>query len=198
MDSSGPDVPASKSSLKTTSSHDDKHFLSCIYDMLKEPARFIFTHLPDDGHWQLLARQVAREEYAGLLVVREAFFDLHLRLKSCYKSMIYNTNHEFCMSLIYPEDGCLRFKCELQVDDNSITAKRLRTYQFLENVLSKNSVNVRLRFPSKGHFVLNVFAMEEDKRWRNLLTTRIINEAEDTKEANPENPRDEWGPDVDV
>ncbi|XP_052241262.1 uncharacterized protein LOC127851497 [Dreissena polymorpha] len=112
--------------------------------------------------------------------------------------MIYNTNPEFCMSLIYPGGRYLKFKCELQADDNSITAKRLRMYHFLENVLSTNSVNIRLRFPSKGHFVLNVFATEENNGWRNVLTTRIINEAEDTQEAYPENPRDEWGPGVDA
>ncbi|KAH3735030.1 hypothetical protein DPMN_041490 [Dreissena polymorpha] len=192
------DVPVSILSPKTSSSHDDKYFLSCVHDMFKDHERCIFTHLPDDEHWQLLARQVLREEYPGLPVVREAFFDLDLKLKSCYKSTIYNTNPELNMSLIYPEGGCLKFKCELQVDDNSITAKRLRTYQFLENVLIKNSVNIRLRFPNKGHFTLNVFAMEENKRWRNVFTTRIINKAENTQEVYPENPRDEWGPGIDA
>lgn len=192
------DVTTSKSSPNPSASNVEIDLLSFVQDMFKEPERFIFTHLPDDEHWQLLAREISREEYADLPVVRDAFFDLDLKLKGCYKSTIYNTNPEFCMSLIYQDGSNLQFKCELQNDDKSVSARQLRTYQFLENVLSENSVNIRLRFPIKGHYVLNVFAMEEvDKRWLNVFTTRLINEAEDMREAFPDNPRDEWGPGVD-
>ena len=48
--------------------------------LFMEPGQFIYTHLPSDPKWQLLARPLAPEQFADLPYLRGLFFDHGMRL----------------------------------------------------------------------------------------------------------------------
>lgn len=179
---------------------DGKTLFTCAQQTVQDPERFIFSHFPDDQHWQLLARPVTKDELTDLAFVRPAFFDLNMCLVNLVKSVFVTKDTEIMLYVSFPEDVQPKFKCTLRPCDKSLSEARARTYVFLETLMSEQRLQMRLRFPKTGPYILDVFvATDKDPgTWSNLLTTRLVYEGSEKGEAFPDNPREEWGPGLDT
>lgn len=177
---------------------DEKEIFKTVRQMLQNPEQFIFSHFPDEEHWQLLARPVTQEELTKLAVVRPSFFDLGMNFVNQAKSVIITDSTEVTISLAFPEDVLPKFKCKICICDKSISDVRMRTYVFLETLLLEHLVKVRVRFPKKGQYIITMYVKTEGYEWEELIKTRLIFEGSEVGKPFPDNPREEWGPGFDT
>ncbi|XP_052785033.1 uncharacterized protein LOC128220606 [Mya arenaria] len=186
-----------KANSKMKRDHADTDPFEVVQKVFQDPERFIFTHFPDEDYWQLLARPVSRSELTELCLLRRLFFDLDMELLNYSKSVLVLKQPEITISLSFPVDERLQFKCRLLPHDNSISAARMKTYVFVETLLNETKVNIRIRFPKKCSYICDLFVAKDDCVWEGLMTTRIVYENSATIDPFPANPREEWGPGLD-
>ena len=179
---------------------DDKgrNLYNHVEQMFQDPEDFIFTHYPDDEHWQLLARPVTQTEISDLAVLRSGFFTFDMTILNSPKSVIVVKTPETLISLAFKEENMLQFKCKFRPCDNSLSLVRARTYVFLETIMEQHKVNVRVRFPKKGSYLLDIIGYSEEHMWQNVISYKLVYEGEIFSKPFPANQREEWGPGMDT
>ena len=135
---------------------EDFDVLGGVRRIFCDPEHFIFSHFPDDEHWQLLARPVSREELPDLAHVSPLFFRLNLQLLNLSRACKVVQDSETEISLLLPENAVLQFNYTFEQSDTSVDASQLRECVFLESVFAENKVNLRVRFPQKGTYSLDL------------------------------------------
>lgn len=56
------------------------------------PAQLIFSHFPEIPTWQLIEKQLTRDEFEGLVTVKPTFFKYNLQLLSHLDAVISSTD----------------------------------------------------------------------------------------------------------
>lgn len=166
--------------------------------IFQDPEEFIFTHFPDEEHWQLLARPVTKDELTEMAVLKPGFFAFEMTVINCPKSVLVVNSAETLISLAFLEGKLLQFKCKLQLCDKSMSLARSRRYVFLETLLKDRLVNIRVRFPSKGSYILHLFGSYDDENWQSVISYRLVNQGQAVLDPFPDSPREEWGPGLDT
>ncbi|MDM8546179.1 transglutaminase domain-containing protein [Candidatus Venteria ishoeyi] len=127
---------------------------------LASPKEFIYTHFPENSHWQLLEKKLTFEEYTNLVYLRPAFFDNNLLLNSHYKYLI-KTNDELTIILSAPDDVSLLAELEQygkKLNKSFITIKKHGEKRYIQ-----------ARLPYFGDYILRLFAKRyqdtENYKW---------------------------------
>ena len=176
----------------------EKKTYESVQHMLQDPEQFIFSHYPDEEHWQLLARPINRDELTDLAVVRPSFFHLGMNLVNHAKSVIVTDVTEVKSSIAFPEEVIPQFKCKLCICDKSMSEVRTRTYVFLETLLHEQCVKLRIHFPKRGSYNLDISVATQNSDWNKLISCRLVYEGTEAGIPFPDNPREEWGPGLDT
>lgn len=172
----------------------DKDLFQNVEKMFQDPEDFIYSHYPDEEHWQLLARPVTKEELDQLAVLHSGFFSFEMTLINCPRSVMVIKTPEAVISLAFHEDKMLQFKCKLRDCDDTLSLTCARTYVFLETNLKNHLVNARVRFPKKGSYILEILGSPDDCSWQSIVSYKLVYEGKVNLNPFPSNPREEWGP----
>ena len=170
---------------------------------LTNPEEFIYSHLPRDNAWQLLARPVTFQEFVDMAYLKPTFFNLDLRPLEQKKCVLYALEGEIEIKIGTPQNKSVEFRYQLWMSDaQKIGNVKLERYCIMEQ--KDNTLICKIRFPVAGKFKHVLFGRSEDTE--NDASTYfelcafIIHcdkPAEDAK-ALPENTRQEWGPGRDL
>ena len=175
----------------------------------REPEEFIFSHFPDADYWQLLARPVSRDELTDLAVLGEGYFSLRIKLLNHDRSVVLVENESVVISLGFPENAQRQFMCKLYfckdtslesetvtIDGNQVS---LRQYVFLETNLEKCRVNILIRFPRTGSYMLNIYGDGGSvSETLHICSYRLVYSNPKCSSPFPQINREEWGPGLDA
>ena len=100
----------------------------CTTYLFMEPENFVYTHLPKEPRWQLLASPLAAEQFGDLPFLRGVFFDRGLRLgnklsrvtragESVQFSIRFSLEVEMMAKLLAPDDHALPRRTLVQRED---------------------------------------------------------------------------------
>ncbi|KAL4236332.1 hypothetical protein ACF0H5_004719 [Mactra antiquata] len=175
----------------------NKEFVSkCVEGVFQVPSQFIFSNYPDEEIWQLLARPVLEEELPDMAHIYHGFFKYNMELLTHVKYNIEASENEILISIRFASSEFLQFKCSYSISDNSLTSSETRKYVFMETVLFEHKVYMRVRFPKRGIYYLDLFGSTSDSDWLGIVSYRLIYEGGDEIKPFPDNPREEWGPGI--
>ena len=174
---------------------------------LPNPEEFIYTHLPNDDKWQLLARPVTVQEFQEMVYLKPPFFDLNLRLLDHRRCIQYASDGEIEIQVGLPQKK-RRFLYQLWIstagkDDQSNMLSEVGLDRFVFMEYDEDFVNFRVVFPIAGKFKLELFSRADtcdDFNAYDLVCSYIIfcdDPKQDCKPM-PENTRREWGPGPDM
>ena len=174
---------------------------------LPNPEEFIYSHLPKDDKWQLLARPVTLREFQEMVHLKPPFFDLDLRVLDHRRCIQYASDGEIEIQVGLPEKK-RRFLYQLWIStagkgdqSNKLGEVGLDRFVFMEH--NEDSVNFRVVFPIAGKFKLQLFSRADtydDINTYSMVCNYIIfcdDPKQDCKPM-PENTRSEWGPGPDM
>lgn len=170
---------------------------------LTNPEEFIYSHLPRDNAWQLLARPVTFQEFVDMAYLKPTFFNLDLRPLDQKKCVLYAPEGEIEIKIGTPQNKSVEFRYQLWMSDaQKIGNVKLERYCIMEQ--KDNTLICKIRFPVAGKFKHVLFGRSEDTEvdastYFELCAFIILCDkpAEDAK-ALPENTRQEWGPGRDL
>lgn len=123
------------------------------YYFLTSPEKFIFDHLPEDPHWQLLDEPISKEEFEDLVCLEPAFFDLGIRLGN-QENVSIISNGKANITLYPPEDVSLIAELEMPAD-LALSRKIHGSPTFISR--SKEQCSIELLPPFPGEYILRVF-----------------------------------------
>lgn len=114
---------------------------------------FIYSHFPENEKWQLREIPLAREEFDSLPEVSTALFKNDIELISHKSNPIYTHN---------------RLNITLKAPKNIVAVANLKSanselkdnYTLVQNY--NGYINVNTAFPSKGNYILDIFAKPKD------------------------------------
>ena len=174
---------------------------------LPNPEEFIYTHLPKDDKWQLLARPVTLREFQEMVHLKRRFFDLDLKVLDHRRCIQYASDGEIEIQVGVPEKK-RRFLYQLWIStagkgdqSNKLGEVGLDRFVFME--YNEDFVNFRVVFPIAGKFKLQLFSRADtydDINTYSMVCNYIIfcdDPKQDCKPM-PENTRREWGPGPDM
>ncbi|XP_068715927.1 uncharacterized protein [Montipora foliosa] len=170
---------------------------------LTNPEEFIYSHLPRDNAWQLLARPVTLQEFIDMAYLKPPFFNLDLRPLEQKQCVLYAPEGEIEIKIGTSHNKSVEFRYQLWMSDaRKIGNVKLERYCIMEQ--KDNTLICKIRFPVAGKFKHVLFGRSEDTEVDAstyfMLCAFIIHcnkPAEDAK-ALPENTRQEWGPGRDL
>ena len=178
----------------------------CIYEcddyyFLTDPELLIYTHLPVDEKWQLLARPVTLGEFTEMAFLKDQFFNLNLELLNQRRCVINTTTAEVDIKLKVPTNTKFTFYYKLwmqkkEKDHESLT--RCCRMQQLDGILE-----CILYFPFKGKYKFELYGGTstnskyiEETVPLDLLCVYVINSTGAVADLAklPQNKHQEWGP----
>lgn len=182
-----------QSALNYLYEHDEFYFLT-------DPEKFIYSHIPDEEKWQLLARPVLVEEMEDMAYLKGKFFELQMKPESHDMCCINCGNGITELKFIY-EDYVLPsvvyhfYKAADNTESFHISPEG---YVFLENLTIQRIIHVKIDFPAKGKYKLELYgrdAFDECEAYETMCVYVFNCEmAHDGAKLNPANDRCEWGP----
>ena len=188
--------------LVTAYVRDDFYFLP-------NPEQLIYTHLPNDDRWQLLARPVTLREFQEMVRLEPPFFNLGLRVLDHRRCIQYASDGEIEIQVGLPKNKKKRrlfYQLWISTagkDDQSNKLGEVVLDRFVFMEYNEDFVNFRVVFPIAGKFKLQVFSRanicEEPTIYKLVCT--YITFCDDPKQdckPMPENTRREWGPGPDM
>jgi hypothetical protein len=113
----------------------------------------IFTHLPEDPAWQLLARPIPLETFERQPYVKSPFFKYGLKLKS-HRLGLIDIQHS--LALVFSSPPGVRLSAQI-IRDQRVWNESLT---FIQRRPGEQVVNAV--FPSPGTYTLRLFAKEKD------------------------------------
>ncbi len=119
---------------------------------LTPPEEFAYDHFPDDPRWQLLPRPISQAEYLDRVHVKPPFFELGLRLVS-HRSVRIETGGELEVRIGAPRETVVTaalYQAGRQLPKH---------YTFTQR---EGEFVVRAAFPSRGSYLLRVFARRRE------------------------------------
>jgi hypothetical protein len=117
--------------------------------LFPDPAWLVYTHLPADAGWQLLAQPISTDEFDDLPYLTAEFFRLGLTLKGSPR-LVNETKGAFRLQLAVPDD--VSVFCQL------LTSDGWKTGRPLDGVHKDGSILFSINPPSAGNWVAAVFA----------------------------------------
>lgn len=181
--------------------HDETYFLT-------SPEVLVYSHLPDDERWQLLARPVTRQEFVSMAHLSGHFFRYGLRLASHRQCEVWAKNGEVTIKLGLPSGAKYKFAYRLWVstrDKRKMAMYKdtaLKRYVFMYH--ANGLLQCKIQFPVHGKFKLELSCLDRAttpaEQHYTLVCAYIINVYQAKKDVKPlpENNRDEWGPGCDL
>lgn len=169
-----------------------------VKQAFQDPEQFIFAHFPDEEHWQLLARPVSKKELTELAMVRPTFFELGMALINQAKSIVITDSTEVTLSVSFPQEVIPKFTCRFCSCDKTLSDTRMRTYVFMETLLTEQRVKLRIRFPKLGSYLLTLHVLTENSDLTKIMTIRFVYEGKEVGSPYPDNSKEEWGPGLDT
>ncbi len=132
---------------------------------LTPPEQFIYSHIPDDSRWQLLAPPVTRATFEQWPKLKSAFFKYRLHLDS-HQCDHLTTNDSVKITLTADAPT------ELLAQLNSAERELPREYCFTQREGDRYAVKVR--FPAPGNYQLMIFARDAADRRNGNFNDVII------------------------
>ena len=77
------------------------------------PEHFIYSHMPTEDRWQLLARRVTVDEFRELASLKPAFFRRRLGVVDCPRCVIEDAAGQATVTIGQPVDARYTFRCRL-------------------------------------------------------------------------------------
>lgn len=177
------------------SDYDETYFLS-------SPEEFIYSHLPEDDKWQLLARPVSREEFIKMARLTSDFFRYGFQLESHRQCVLSAASGSISIKLRVPKNANYKFKYEMMMTTtgNAMVATHndidLNRYVFME--CRDSSVYFDIQFPISGKFqlIFKCLDMAKSEYAFSPVCTYIINATQVRKDVKslPKIDRCLWGP----
>ena len=175
----------------------------------RDPEEFIFNHFPDTDYWQLLARQVSKNEFTDMAVLGDGFFKLKMKLINQEKSTVKIDRESVLISLGFPDKSQVQFEytlhfCKDGSSESEITAidgrkVSLNRFVFLETNLETAQVNIRVQFPQTGSYIFNIHGNSEiTQETLHICSYRLVYSNPKCSNPLPYSSRQEWGPSVDA
>ena len=175
----------------------------------RDPEEFIFSYFPDTDYWQLLARQVSKNEFADMAVLGDGFFKLKVKLINQEKSPVKIDRESVLISLGFPDKSHIQFEYGLNVykdgsSESEITAfdgkkVSLNRFVFLETNLETAQVNIRVQFPQTGSYIFSLHGHSETvPETLHICSYRLVYINPKCSNPLPYSSRQEWGPGVDA
>ncbi|XP_053398594.1 uncharacterized protein LOC123558094 isoform X2 [Mercenaria mercenaria] len=169
-----------------------------------DPDKFVFTHYPDEIHWQLLESPITLKEFEEHVYIKERFYELDMKLSpdSHDKCVITSKDGEIELVFSLPTEHSknLRFKYRLYHEQKN-TAFELDTLldRFVMFEHTANVLRYTLRFPIEGKFKMDIYGLNiTESDMFDLVCTYIIQCNEAKKNCLPllDVPPIGWGPGV--
>ena len=175
----------------------------------QDPEEFIFSHFPDTEYWQLLARPVTKNEFTDMAVLGDGFFKLHMSLLSQNKSVVVVETESVSIQLGFPGSVNRQFMCDLfYCNDTSLESETvicegkkvaLRQFVFLETIMEKSRVNINVRFPHIGSYILCIYGNGGTVSESSYICSyRLVYSNAKCSSPLPVINRQEWGPGLDA
>ena len=153
----------------------DDHFF------LTDPAKFIYTHFPDEPQWQLLETPISKDAFCNMPVMTPHFYMLGLDLVSD-RSYEIQSDGETDITIQYPTDGPpFHFTFSVhpanRMEDKEATI--LNKYGMFET--NSGRVSFRIRLPDIGPFIFFIYAKmdtpeKKDSMFAQVCEYKIIQE----------------------
>ena len=120
-----------------------------------DPAKFLYTHFPEDPQWQLVNKPKNFSEFSEMPYLTDRFFALGLDLITP-PARIYNATDKFRLEIKVPDD--IVFMANLyDMQENRFENRTLAQRSGSEGV-------VDILFPAPGTFHLTMFAKHKDQK----------------------------------
>ncbi|CAH1802903.1 unnamed protein product [Owenia fusiformis] len=171
-----------------------------------DPEEFIYSHLPDDSTWQLLARPVAKREFEEMAFLQPDFFQLGMTIRSHPRCVLYANDGEISIKLGMDRNLKRKFKYRLCISTDGIYSEEFGEYKLDRFVFMQCldlTFKCNISFPGAGEYKLDIFGNECDSGIDDdfkPLCTYVIHNEEPSKNCDPYpvNNRIEWGPGMDT
>lgn len=174
--------------------YDESYFLT-------NPEQFVYSHLPKDQKWQLLARPVSLEEFGQMANLESHFFEYQLRLKSHRRCVVSAPDGFIKIELEISPSSVYEFTYRVWIskkkNENASICRGKKLNQFVFLQVHDGTMSCSIEFPASGKFKLELFC--SDKAVYDTyfpICTYVINveRAKKNARAYPENSRPQWGP----
>ncbi|CAD5124780.1 DgyrCDS13043 [Dimorphilus gyrociliatus] len=153
-----------KAEYKTYYNYNDYYFLT-------NPEELIYTHLPDNPKFQLLARKVTFNEFEEMVCLRQPFFDAGLTIISHPKRIIETSDPKLEIFIGTNSDIPVSFRHQICLLNDSNSGENstikaepnvdLQSYVTLFQDRLRFRVVIRLRLPKSGIYKLAIFLRNE-------------------------------------
>lgn len=185
-----------KTEYKTYYHYNDYYFLT-------NPEELIYTHLPDDPKFQLLARKVTFDEFEQMVCLRQPFFDAGLTIISHPRRIIETSDPKIEIFIGTNSDIPVSFRhqiCllnDIKPDENTEPSRQkkeesnidLQSYVTLFQDRLRFRGVIRLRLPKSGTYKLAIFLRIENEEvfQRNVYKNACEYEIHFTRKTNDVN-----------
>jgi len=121
----------------------DEHYF------LTPPEQLIYDHLPEDPRWQLVPAPISRNEFIHRPIVKPAFFEYDLKLKSHTLHPI-DTDGELLLTIEAPND--INITATIHHADTQLDTRHTFTQP------TEDGYEIHVTFPHPGDYILRVHA----------------------------------------
>ena len=183
-----------------------EHYMYDEAYFLTSPEEFIFTHLPGDTKWQLLARPVSKDEFMKLAYLKGEFFKYGLRINSHRQCIVSAKDGKITFEFSLPIAAQYKFSYRLWISTKDKQRMQthnktdLKRYVFME--YPKGLMRCSIDFPVKARYKLDIACMDVklSETTYKFVCTYIIEVDQVNKDVKPlpDNIREEWGPGPDL
>ena len=126
------------------------------------PQEFIYTHFPEKSKWQLLSARYTRSQFDNLPTVSSDLFKNKIKLIS-HQSEKISVDNRLTLTLEAPKNIVAAAALRRPSENNNVKAKKrsfITNYTLVQRQ-GKNII-VKVAFPEKGKYQLDIFAKPED------------------------------------
>jgi transglutaminase/protease-like cytokinesis protein 3 len=124
------------------------------------PQEFIYSHFPENPHWQLLDVAYSRSQFDNLPEVSADLFKHEIKLISNRSKQIY-VDHRLAVTLQAPSN--IMAIANINVEGKPIQGNYTLVQRQGENII------VNATFPQKGNYQLDIFAKPKNQNSNNLF-----------------------------
>ena len=202
IDDSGQGIQKGDGRLEVKATTNDG---GCIYQcdesyFMPDAERFIFTHIPIEEKWQLLARPVTLREFTEMAFLKDPFFDLGLEVLNQKQAVITTSIGNTNISFNLKTNKQLTFYYRLWLETSNQNSSLLRCVQMQQ---FEDILECLVFFPVKGNFKFELYGAESPEIYHEsatvtykLLCSYVIQSIAKTVSMSelPHNMHQEWGP----
>ena len=175
------------------------------YYFLTNPEQLIYTHIPLDEHWQLLARPVTLAEFTEMAFLKDAFFKLDLELLNQPRCVINTASGEVDIKIKLPIPNKFLFHYKLWIEKSTERERQSLTRCCIMQQIKNKVLECILHFPFTGKYRFELYGgLSANSKYiqetvsLDLLCVYVINNV--GKEADvsklPQNTHQQWGPGI--